>query len=133
MRKLYSLETPVIYKKRQYIIQTIELCMPVPIFKNTETNFAYRSERMLRYECLLIKVSDSGHPNFAKARLIERHETKDEAIHQHWRLKDDINRGRSIFDHKSSRYRLDDETNQYAVIKDDHGYAKGLWAVIPES
>ena len=28
---------------------------------------------------------------------------------------------------------LDDETNQYAVIKDDHGYAKGLWAVIPES
>lgn len=108
MRKLYSIETPVVYKKRQYIIQTIELCMPVPIFKNTETKFAYRSERMLRYECLLIKVSDSGHPNFAKARLIERHETKDEAIHQHWRLIDDINRGMSIFDHKSSRYSLDD-------------------------
>lgn len=27
---------------------------------------------------------------------------------------------------------LDEETNQYAVLKDDDGYAKGLWAVIPE-
>ena len=97
MRKLYSIETPVIYKRRRYIVQTIELCVPVPVFNITGQKAKQYSDRLLRYECILIKLSETGHPNFAKARLIERHETKDEAIHQHYRVIDDIKRGMSIF------------------------------------
>ena len=97
MRKLYSIETPVVYKRRRYIVQTIELCVPVPVFNITRQNAKQYSDRLLRYECILIKLSETGHPNFAKARLIERHETKDEAIYQHYRVIDDIKRGMSIF------------------------------------
>ena len=97
MRELYALETLVIYKRRRYIVQTIEVCVRVPVFNITRQNAKQYSDRLLRYECLLIKLSETGHPNFAKARLIERHETKDEAIHQHYRVIDDIKRGMSIF------------------------------------
>ena len=97
MRKLYSIETPVIYKRRRYIVQTIELCVPVPVFNFTGQKAKQYSDRRLRYECLLIRISETGHPNFAKASLIERHETKDEAIRQHNRVIRDIKRGATIF------------------------------------
>lgn len=97
MRKLYSIETPVKYNRRRYLVQTIELCVPMPIFNTIGHRPKRFTGRCLRYECLLIRVSETGHPNFAKARLIERHETKEEAIYQHTRVVNSIKRGATIF------------------------------------
>lgn len=97
MRKLFILETAARINRKPYLIQTIELCVPMPITKDTRQKFAVPTGRYLCYECLAVPCSDTGHPLFNRSRLIERYETKEDAIYQHGRVVAAVKKGAKIF------------------------------------
>ena len=97
MRKLFVLESIVKIKRKKYLLQTMEMCVPLPILNQVGPRKTIRTGRCFRYECNIIPLSDTGHPNFKKSRLVERHESQGEAVCQHKKLLVYIKKGMKLF------------------------------------
>lgn len=104
MKELFVLEAKATLNKKPYLIQTMELGVPIPIMLESRTKTKKYAGRLLRYECLAIPLGKHGKPYLKQAKLIERHETKDEAIRQHKRLMQAIANGVKILGHDEQKF-----------------------------
>lgn len=104
MKELFVLEAKATLNKKPYLIQTMELGIPIPIMLDSRTRTKKYVGRSLRYECLAIPLGRHGKPQLKQAKLIERHETKYDAIRQHKRLMEAIARGAKIIGQDDQRF-----------------------------
>lgn len=96
-RKLFVIQNDIKVRRKRYLLQTIEMLVPKPIFTTCRGHYKRFSGRYFRFECLLVPCSDIGHPMFNKSHLVELHETLEEAVHQHNRVVDWMKQGRHVF------------------------------------
>ncbi|MGM9520092.1 MAG: hypothetical protein ACI3WS_05395 [Phascolarctobacterium sp.] len=104
MKELFVLEGKAKINQKPYLVQTMELGIPIPIMIDSRTRTKKNDGRFLRYECLAIPLGKHGKPVLKQAKLIERHETKDEAIRQHKRLMQAIANGVKILGHDEQEF-----------------------------